>query len=108
VAAGKHGPNRLSRYLEIHNTVIQRFFGGDVVSAEELTFSELGDVVFLMEGTIYCAQRLRIEVSKRLEIVDGLSSDPLVRTVGYSYSAVIQELCDWYWEHHDQLVALKN
>ncbi len=85
MAARKHGPNRLSRYLEIHNTVMQRFLGGGVVSAEELMFSELGDGVFLMEGTIYFVERLRIEVSKRLEIVDGVSAGPIRNFVCEAY-----------------------
>ena len=151
----KHGPNRLSSYLEIHHTVMQQFLGKNFVLAEELRFEDLGAGDFLMQGKITCEGGLRIDVSKRLSRVGGTDDAPTVRTVGYSYSAVlenvgsifrydsphpdhnqfhhvhrynildgdvhgevhsitpatdwptlgevIQELCDWYFQHIDRL-----
>ena len=89
VDGGKHGPNRLSSYLAIHDTIMQQFLGRDFVTSEDLSFSDLGNGVFLMEGTIYGLTDLRISVSKRLHIVGGNSTDPDVCTVAYSYSAIL-------------------
>ena len=85
----KHGPNRLRRYIEVHRTVMQQFLGGGVVLSEDLSFTDLGDGVVLLEGTIACVDDLRIEVSKRLQIVGDIAADPLVQTDGYSYSAIL-------------------
>ena len=49
---------------------MQQFLGEGFVLAEELLFSDLGDGQFLMEGGITCEGGLRIDVSKRLTIVD--------------------------------------
>ena len=83
----KHGPNRLSRYIEIHRTVMQQFLGGGVVLSEDLSFTDLGDGVVLLEGTIACVDDLRIEVSKRLQIVGDIAADPCGNSVGdFAYS----------------------
>ncbi len=89
MAGGKHGPNRLSSYLAIHDTIMRQFLGRDFVTSEDLSFSDLGNSVFLMEGTIHCLDDLRIVVSKHLRIVGGNSADPDVCTVAYSYSAIL-------------------
>ena len=89
MSGGKHGPNRLGAYLDIHSTVMQQFLGDGFVLAEELLFSDLGDGQFLMDGYITCEGGLRIDVSKRLTIVDWVGDEPRVKTTGYSYSAIL-------------------
>ena len=85
----KHSPNRLSSYIEIHRTVMQQFLGKGVVLSEDLSFNDIGNGVLLLEGTIACVDDLRIEVSKRLQIVGSMAGEPLVQTSGYSYSAIL-------------------
>ena len=55
----KHGPNRLRSYLATHDTIMRQFLGKGVASSEDLSFSDLGNGVFLMEGTIRCLDDLR-------------------------------------------------
>ncbi len=90
MSGGKHGPNRLGAYLEIHSTVMQQFLGEGFVLREESSFSDLGDGQFLMEGYITCEGGLRIDVSKRLTIVDWVGEEARVKTTGYSYSAILR------------------
>ncbi len=71
MAGEKHGPNRLRNYLAIHDTIMHQFLGKGFVSSEDLSFSDLGNGVFLLEGTIQCLDGFRIAVSKRLHIVGG-------------------------------------
>ena len=89
MSGGKHGPNRLGAYLDIHSTVMQQFVGDGFVLAEELLFSDLGDGQFFMDGSITCEGGLRIDVSKHLTIVDWVGEEPRVQTTGHSYSAIL-------------------
>jgi hypothetical protein len=90
VRGGKHGPNRLSSYREIHETVMQQFLRGGFVRSENLSFNDLGDGFIEMEGVIECDGGIYIEVRKRIEILDGDGADALVQTVDYSYNAAIR------------------
>lgn len=89
MSGAKHGPNRLSKYLDIHNTVMQQFIDEGFVLADELILSDLGDGQFLLEGCIRCQAQLRIDVSKRLSIAGHRNGELLVQTTGYSYSAIL-------------------
>ena len=86
---GKHSPNRLGPYLEIHTTIMQQFLRGGFVSSEDLSVLDVGDGVILIEGRIQCAGDIYIDVSKRLEILSGEGPQAFVQTVDYSYNVVL-------------------
>ncbi len=86
---GKHGPNRLCDYRRTHDTVIEQFISQGFVTADGCAFTELGNGVLLLSGTVECLGGLfYVDVSKLLAILDGEGPNARVKTVAYSYNAV--------------------
>ena len=69
----KHGPNRLSNYKNIHQTVMEQFLREDFVLSENLSFEDRGDGFLSLEGRIECIGNIYIEVIKRQKYVIGTS-----------------------------------
>jgi hypothetical protein len=86
---GKHGPNRLDRYLAIHDTVMDKYRAQGFILSDDLKVKDLGNGEILMEGTIECTDSVRIEVTKTLRVLDGDGSTATVQTVEHSYSAIL-------------------
>ncbi len=85
--AGKHSPNALRSYLEIHETVMERFRREGFVEIDALEVYPLGASNLKMEGQISCEGGLVCRVEKLLEVVDANNpNNPLVQTVRYAYN----------------------
>lgn len=86
---GKHGPTRLSSYLAVHTTNMDQVIRGGFVSSDDLVVSASSGFI-LIEGTISCAGGIVIDVSKRIEILEGEGASARVQTASYSYNVHIQ------------------
>lgn len=106
----KHGPNRLSNYRAVHDTIMQKFLRAGFVRSENLSFNDLGDGFIELEGIIECVGNVNIDVYKRIQILKGDGPNALVQTVDYSYNAYVDGIGnilrydsphpDHYREHH--------
>jgi hypothetical protein len=85
---GKHGPKRLDRYLDIHETVMDRHRRDGFIVDDDLKVEVLVNLIAIT-GTIKCHGGVRIAVRKNLQIVGFEGTTPVVRTVDYSYSVVL-------------------
>lgn len=85
----KHGPNRFKSYLEVHQTVLEKFKNLDFVSEENLEIQP-SNGVFFMIGEISCLGNVVIRVEKELIILEGNDSNALIQTSWYSYNASIR------------------
>lgn len=84
----KHGPNRIDRYIDIHETVINQFKArGDFIGRETLCFRPLPRA-FRLTGEIACLGNILISVDKLLAVVDPINK--LVQTKWYSYNVSIR------------------
>lgn len=70
ITVGKHDPNRLARYQEIHETVMEHLRRGGFVIDDTLTFTSIPGGI-LIEGKIFCQDGIYIDVHKELDILDG-------------------------------------
>jgi hypothetical protein len=87
--SGKHGPNRLDRYLAIHDAAMGRYREQGFIEGGDIDIRDLGNGEILMSGEILCSNRTRIDVTKTLRILDGSGASAIVQTVDYSYCAVL-------------------
>ena len=87
--AGKHKPNNLNSYLSIHETAMAQYRDQGFIVDDTLVVEDVGAGLIRIGGRIDCAGGVRIDVEKTLEIVDYGGSVPLVQTIDYSYSAVL-------------------
>lgn len=87
---GKHGPNRFSSYVQIHETVMEKFLRAGFVRSENLSFSDLGNGLIELAGTIECAGDIYITVKKLIQVVEGDGPNALVQTTDYGYNAVLR------------------
>lgn len=86
----KHGPNRLSSYIEIHDTVMRSLFDEGCVESESLEFTSGADGWIILDGEIVLRGRLlKVKVTKGLEVRDNGQDDPMVQTRYYSYNVSI-------------------
>jgi hypothetical protein len=89
VASDKHGPNRLNRYLEIHETFMAGFRAEGFVESYDLPFDEYGGGTIICDGRIECGC-LYIDVTKMLSVLDDEGASSLVQTQSYSYNVVLR------------------
>ena len=85
----RHGPNRLSNYISIHNTVMTQFVVQGFVVTDGTVFFPYGDNRFLLAGNIQCLGGITVAIWKYLAIVGTISANPLVQTQTYSYNACL-------------------
>src|SRR5262245_45503945 len=90
--SGKHGPCRLTSYLQIHSTVLNHLvdsrFAGDFTS----TWTSFPDGSFWLEGFVLCKGRILVQYEKRLFTVGELEGEFEVQTEMYCYNAVINNV----------------
>ena len=84
--ADPHGPNRLSNYLETHETILRRFVDSGFVTHNTLV-TTIGATEVRIEGTLECAGDIRLDVEKTLAVLEGEGLNALVQTVFYRYNA---------------------
>lgn len=88
--ANRHGPIRLNKYIEIHETIMDRFCAEGVVESQTLEFVPGADGHLTLEGCIHLVGKvLRIDVAKSLEVTSNASGEVLVQTRAYSYNVLI-------------------
>ena len=87
--AGKHGPNRLSSYVEIHDTVMMHLHRAGFVLSNDLVFTPLHNSI-LLEGKVECLGGLVVDVRKILNILGGEGAEALVQTAHYSYNVSLR------------------
>ncbi|MDX1530145.1 MAG: hypothetical protein R3362_01335 [Rhodothermales bacterium] len=87
---GKHGPNRLSSYIETHETVMGHLRRGGLVTGDEaaLVYTALFNAVGI-KGRIQCPGPVHVDVVKRLAILSGAGANAVVQTAFYSNNAVL-------------------
>jgi hypothetical protein len=88
----KHGPNRLSNYLETHDTVMQQFVTRGFVLSNELSFWPYGQGLFVLAGDVRCLGHFTLRIAKVLEVVGGEPGNRLVQTAAYSYNGFLEGL----------------
>ncbi len=84
--SARHGPVRLHRYLEIHETVLGHLEYRGLLVEESLGFDFGAHRQILMRGELVLRERvLHLQVVKGLEMLDE-EHDPHVQTAFYSYN----------------------
>jgi len=89
VAADPHGPNKLTDYIQIHETVMQQFIADGFVIRDGTGFTGYGIGLFLLDGPVECQGGIVLEVRKVLKRVDGHGASTRVQTIEYSYNGVL-------------------
>jgi hypothetical protein len=86
---GKHGPNRLANYLEVHEAWMRALLDEGFVVEDRCDFIFLPSVI-LLQGTITCLDDLTIEVEKEIAVLGGRGMTAEVRTRKFRYHAWIR------------------
>jgi hypothetical protein len=103
-----HAPNRLSSYMEIHETVLASFRDSGFVYENTLCFKHCGSKI-VGRGEISCLGEIVIDVYKMLSICD--LDRKLIQTSEYSYNVFVRSYGNifrydnldppWREGHHD-------
>ncbi len=88
----RHQPIRYDRYIEIHETVINRYYASGFIGEDTLEFNVLKRGVIELKGEIACLGNILIDVHKILILQSGNSNvrSDLVHTSHYSYNASVR------------------
>lgn len=84
-----HAPISLSKYLEIHATVLEQFKHEGFVGNDNLELNRPSQWQFTMHGELSCLGGIVIETMKNIRVIEN-SSDPIIQTAKYSYNAFIR------------------
>ncbi len=87
MAGNKHGPNRITNYLETHDTVMGQFVDAGFVLIDALELVPVGVGYFVIIGQLSCLGGIVLDVYKLLKVVDGEGSSARVQTISYVYNA---------------------
>lgn len=90
MAGSKHGPNRITNYLETHDTVMGQFVDAGFVLSDTLELVPVGVGLLVMHGRLSCLGGIALEVYKLLKVVDGEGASARVETIDYVYNAHLQ------------------
>jgi hypothetical protein len=85
----KHSPNKLSSYLDIHETVMQKYLDDGFVLSNALSLEDLKDLV-IMSGTIRCLGGISIDVFKSIKLLNRDGANTLVVRDTYSYNVYLK------------------
>lgn len=88
MSPGKHGPNRLASYVEVHETQMQQVLRNGFVLSEDLSFEPLPGAV-LLSGRIQCQGGIYIDVSKQIELLTNEGASSTVQTKAYRYNVAL-------------------
>ena len=86
---GKHGPNRLAKYLRVHDAWMAELLHEGFVMEDRCTFTFLPSTI-LLTGTILCLNSVTIEVEKELAVLGGTGMNARVRTRRFRYHAWVR------------------
>lgn len=87
--SGKHGPNRLANYLEVHDAWMQKLLDEGFVVEDRSEFTFLPSII-LLQGTIVCLEGLSVEVEKEIEVLRGRGPTAEVQTRKFRYHAWVR------------------
>lgn len=85
-----HGPNRISNYINTHETITEQFVSRGFIALNELVIEAYGNQHLTITGSLHCLGGIIIDVAKILQIVDEQGGEARVKTVWYRYHAKIQ------------------
>lgn len=86
---GKHGPNRLANYLEVHQSWMRALLDEGFVVEDQCDFTFLPSLI-LLQGTIICLDGLTIDVEKEIAVLAGRGMTAEVQTRKFRYHAWIR------------------
>lgn len=86
---GKHGPNRLSNYIQVHESCMADLLDQGFVVLDDCQFAFFPNTVVL-EGKIDCLDEVTLAVSKQLGILQGLGATAMVQTRSFRYQAWVR------------------
>ena len=86
---GKHGPNRLGNYLDVHASHIADLIAEGFVVDDQSRFTFLPRAVVL-EGTIACIAGIALDVRKEIEVLSGRGLAARVQTRQFRYHAWVR------------------
>lgn len=85
-----HGPNKISNYIDTHETIIEQFVSRGFVVLNTLEIEAYGNHHLTITGSLHCQGGIVIDVAKILRVVDRQGGEARVQTVWYRYHAKVQ------------------
>jgi len=86
---GKHGPNRLANYLDVHESWMADLLAEGFVVEDQCHFTFLPSVV-LLQGIIICLDGITLEVFKEIAVLEGRGMTARVQTRAFRYHAWVR------------------
>jgi hypothetical protein len=86
---GKHGPNRLANYLNVHESWMADLLAEGFVVDDQSSFTFLPSVIRL-QGPIICLDGITLEVDKEIAVLDGRGMTATVQTRWFRYQAWVR------------------
>ena len=86
---GKHGPNRLANYLQVHRASMTRFADEGLVVEDQCELTFLPGSI-LLAGRVLCLDGIVLEVEKEIAILAGEGMNARVQTATFRYHAWIR------------------
>lgn len=86
---GKHGPNRLGNYLDVHASYIADLIAEGFVVEDQSRFTFLPRLVVL-EGVIVYLGGITLEVRKEIQVLEGRGMAARVQTRRFRYHAWVR------------------
>lgn len=86
---GKHGPNRLANYLQVHGAAMARFVDEGFVVEDRCQFEFLPGRI-LLSGAILCLDGIVLVVEKEITVLAGEGMTSRVQTSRFRYHAWIR------------------
>ena len=86
---GKHGPNRLGNYLQVHESCMTGLLREGFVVQDDCRFTILPSVVIL-EGVIVCLDGISLDVRKEIDVLKGHGPGAQVQTQVFRYHAWVR------------------
>lgn len=85
---GKHGPNNLRNYIEVHSSCMTNLENQGFVLRDDCNFELFRDLIVLA-GRIHCLGQIEVTVKKLIEVLSGSGHACMVQTKQFSYHANI-------------------
>lgn len=83
---GKHGPNNLRNYIEVHSSCMASLVNQGFVLQDDCSF-EFFQGLIVLEGRIHCLGQIEVTVKKLIDVLSGSGHARIVQTRQFSYHA---------------------
>ena len=109
MSASRHKPNRFAPYIEIHNTVIDRFTERRFIGFNSIEFKLLRDAI-TCKGQLGCSGQIIRKVDKFLDVLDHDDNGNLwVQTKWYAYNVSVQGYGNIFrYDNQDEDYGFRN